>query len=117
MRGPIPTFAIKPQEFDRIVMISTGTGVAPFLQLLSRLPSSENQSTPDLHLVHMQPNPGKEDWAEQGGFISALQQKFGKRLRVHRPEPTSISRETMKGVLETGSTVEKVMVLVCLPPQ
>lgn len=116
VRGPIPTFSIKPSEYDRIVMVSTGTGVAPFLQLLSRMtPSPPPSSGPRLDLVHLQPGPDRVDWAVSAGFIPSLQEKHGERLIVHRPAPGQISAQTMREAL--GATKgEKIMVLVCLPP-
>lgn len=38
MRGPLSTCAIDTSKYDKIVMISTGTGVSPFLQMLARMP-------------------------------------------------------------------------------
>ncbi|RSH83740.1 hypothetical protein EHS25_005355 [Saitozyma podzolica] len=40
VRGPITTFSLVPSAYDKIVMISSGTGIAPFLQLLSKLPAA-----------------------------------------------------------------------------
>ncbi|GFZ44080.1 hypothetical protein JCM24511_01801 [Saitozyma sp. JCM 24511] len=40
VRGPITTFSLIPSAYDRIIMISSGTGIAPFLQLLSKLPAA-----------------------------------------------------------------------------
>ena len=113
-------------------MVSTGTGVAPFLQLLSRIPKENAVSNshasgeafggagPQFDLVHLQAGEGKEDWAVSGGMIPRLQAKFGKNLTVHRPPPTLLSGETMKEALGIGRSPtknERVMVLVCLPPQ
>jgi cytochrome-b5 reductase len=117
VRGPIPTFSIKPSEYDRIVMVSTGTGVAPFLQLLSRMnPSPSPGSGPRLELVHLQPEPDRVDWAVSSGLIPALQDKHGDRLGVHRPEAGQISVQTMREALGTAKG-DRIMVLVCLPPQ
>lgn len=118
IRGPIPTFAIKPQDFDRIVMISTGTGIAPFLQLLSRIPRPEaSDAKPDFHLVHLQPRSGKEDWAEDSGLIASLRRKYGQKLSVHRPPPGPISQQLLRDILPRSSASDRIMVLVCLPPQ
>jgi cytochrome-b5 reductase len=118
VRGPIPTFSIKPDDFDRIVMISTGTGVAPFLQLLSRISSlSPSGHVPDLHLVHLQPSGDKEDWATTSGLLPRLQEKFGDKLVVHRPPPTRIAPETITAALRGSSEPDRTMILVCLPSQ
>jgi cytochrome-b5 reductase len=127
VRGPIPTFSITPGQYDRIVMISTGTGIAPFLQLLSRIPSSTSSvdarspaAGPRFELVHLQAGEGKEDWAVSGGMIPRLQAKFGGRLTVHRPPATLLSGGTIKtalGVEKDLAKNERVVVLVCLPPQ
>ncbi|OCF40480.1 hypothetical protein I317_05718 [Kwoniella heveanensis CBS 569] len=66
IRGPIPTFSIYPDRYDRIIMISTGTAISPFLQLLSKLPSPSNTTIskiPQLHLIHAKPLEGRIDWA------------------------------------------------------
>ena len=126
VRGPIPTFSISPGEYDRIVMVSTGTGVAPFLQLLSRIPGAEPSSAPSvapptqpkLDLIHLLPSPGKADWASEADFIPRLQTKFGDRLTVHRPPPEVLSRFTIQSALKSSAgSPERVMVLICLPPQ
>lgn len=117
VRGPIPTFSIKPSEYDLIVMVSTGTGVAPFLQLLSRLhPATYSTTGPHLDLVHLQPGADRVDWAVSAGMIPALQKKHGERLTVHRPAAGQISSQTMREALG-ASKGERIMVLVCLPPQ
>jgi len=119
VRGPIPTFSISPAEYDRIIMVSTGTGIAPFLQLLSRMtPEKSSHGGPKLDLVHLQPGSGKEDWAVSGGMIPRLEAKFGERLAVHRPPPQLISGETIRSALKQSlDEKERIMVLVCLPPQ
>lgn len=69
VRGPIPTFSIYPQRYDKIIMvrliaavrnssksdciqISTGTAVSPFLQLLAKLSPS---NAPRLELIQALP--------------------------------------------------------------
>lgn len=111
VRGPIPTFSIRPSDYDRIVMVSTGTGVAPFLQLLSRLP----ESRPKCHLVHLQPAPGKEDWIVASGLLRRAQDDLGEDLIIHRPPASLITAESMKSAI--GENPERAMVLICLPPQ
>ncbi|WWD17413.1 hypothetical protein CI109_101854 [Kwoniella shandongensis] len=121
IRGPIPTFSIVPGDYDKIIMISTGTAVAPFLQLLCKLPSSSSSSSspqPALHLIQASPLPDRIDWSNTDtdpAFIPSLQAKFGSRLVVSRIEPGLVGKDVVKNALG-GEKGEKVMVLVCLPP-
>ncbi|WVW83779.1 hypothetical protein I302_105800 [Kwoniella bestiolae CBS 10118] len=122
IRGPIPTFSIYPNEYDKIIMISTGTAITPFLQLLSKLPApSTSSSSPKLHLIHSKPLQGREDWAATStdkSFIPSLQAKFGSSLQVSRVEPGLVSRPVVENALrqEKKDVKERVLVLVCLPP-
>ncbi|KAK8864290.1 hypothetical protein IAR55_001536 [Kwoniella newhampshirensis] len=131
IRGPIPTFSITPNDYDRIIMISTGTAIAPFLQLLSKLPSpttpaatsssspSSPTTTPQLHLIHASPLPNRIDWTNSNldpSFIPALKQKFVDRLQISRIEPGPVSKDVVSNALSGLGKEEKVMVLVCLPP-
>ncbi|WVR07165.1 hypothetical protein IAU60_004206 [Kwoniella sp. DSM 27419] len=120
IRGPIPTMSIFPDQYDKIIMISTGTAVSPFLQLLSKLPSlSPSQSNgPRLHLIHAKPSAGRVDWAAEpsdAAFIPALQEKFGSKLTVSRVDSGLIDKDTLAQVLK-GDQNDRIMVLVCLPP-
>ncbi|WVQ99303.1 hypothetical protein IAU59_006435 [Kwoniella sp. CBS 9459] len=83
IRGPIPTFSIYPNRYDRIIMISTGTAISPFLQLISKLPSPSSASTssqddkypvdtPRLHLIHAKPLEGRIDWTDPSTSTSPL---------------------------------------------
>ncbi|WWC89447.1 uncharacterized protein L201_004371 [Kwoniella dendrophila CBS 6074] len=130
IRGPIPTFSIYPHKYDKIIMISTGTAISPFLQLLSKLPSSSTDpmtttttSTPKLHLIHSNPITGREDWSnttEDKSFLPNLQNKFGENLIITRIEPGLIPKQVIVEALKnpnpnTGKE-ERIMVLICLPP-
>ncbi|WVF71577.1 hypothetical protein IAT40_006385 [Kwoniella sp. CBS 6097] len=128
IRGPIPTFSIYPDRYDKIIMISTGTAISPFLQLLSKLPSSPLSpgsssspssatltNTPQLHLIHAKPLEGRTDWADplptnndgdsiDPSLIPSLQTKFGDRLKVTRIDPGYVSKEVILSAL--GKQVE-----------
>lgn len=44
-RGPYGTFDIKPNQFDRIVMVAQGTGVAPFISIIECILNNECDMT------------------------------------------------------------------------
>ncbi|WRT66240.1 uncharacterized protein IL334_003193 [Kwoniella shivajii] len=138
IRGPIPTCSIFPNRYDKIIMISTGTAISPFLQLLSKLPSQHppnsssistptaapstvNHSKPQLHLIHSLPLEGREDWSSSNidkSFIPCLQDKFGDQLKVTRINPGFIPKETIINSLrdEVKGNKRNILVLICLPP-
>ncbi|ORY34114.1 hypothetical protein BCR39DRAFT_477596 [Naematelia encephala] len=112
IRGPVTTFAINPTKYDKIIMISTGTGISPFLQLLDKLPVT---SSTELHILHSLPKPDKQDWVVSSGLLPRLQDRFGDQLTVDRIPPGSIPEVALESALR-GADKAKVMVLVCLPP-
>nr|ODN88375.1 hypothetical protein L203_02988 [Cryptococcus depauperatus CBS 7841] len=123
MRGPIPTFSIYPSQYDKI--ISTGTAISPFLQLLSKLSPS---TCPRLEVIHAFPQPSSTvstkveedvnvDWAnttQDPAFLSAQQSKFGNQLVVSRFHQGAIPRNLIESALADVSK-DKILVLVCLP--
>ncbi|WVQ72621.1 hypothetical protein IAR50_002179 [Cryptococcus sp. DSM 104548] len=132
IRGPIPTFSIYPSQYDKIVMISTGTAITPFLQLLSKLSPS---SAPSLELIHALPTPSPNslasaasssgplspldlDWANSQNdpaFLPNQSKRFGEKLKVTRFVQDTVPQEAVEGAL-VGVSKERVLVLVCLPP-
>lgn len=62
IRGPIATTAVELSGVDQLTTISTGTGVAPFLQLLTKLPPN----APKIRMLHNLPPPGKTDLFADG---------------------------------------------------
>lgn len=106
LRGPIITMALNPAAYDKIVMISTGTGVAPFLQLLSKC---GNVSPGAFHLLQAQSKG--DDWSAP--FIAQQKEKWGDKLVVNRVPPGPLNPKDVKAAV--GGT-ERVLVLVCLPP-
>lgn len=107
VRGPIPTMALNPGAFDTIVMISTGTAVAPFLQLLAKTPAGV-----DTKFRLLQARADGEDWSAES--IDALKHKFGDRLQVNRIAPGAVQKADVAGALRRCG---KVLVMVCLPPK
>ncbi|QRV87368.1 hypothetical protein RhiJN_15386 [Ceratobasidium sp. AG-Ba] len=61
LRGPIRTFDFKDGEYDEIIMISGGTGVTPFVQLLNSVFSKRTPTSPPLKthftLLHASQSP------------------------------------------------------------
>ncbi|OXG97664.1 hypothetical protein C345_01011 [Cryptococcus neoformans A2-102-5] len=132
VRGPIPTFSIYPQRYDKIIMISTGTAVSPFLQLLAKLSPS---NAPRLELIQALPalssrtpafsqgsldraEPIGWDWVdtnEDPSFLSSLKEKFGEKLKITRFSQGAVPAGAIQAALE-GVNTERVLVLVCLPP-
>ncbi|KAI9639668.1 uncharacterized protein MKK02DRAFT_39990 [Dioszegia hungarica] len=114
LRGPIPTFSIDPSSYDRVIMVSSGTGIAPFLQLLSTLPASQPADGPKFTLIHATPPADRVDWVSDPSLIPALQSKHGDQLAVHRYPPNSLPVDELARAVKASG--ERVMVLVCLPP-
>ena len=128
LRGPITTLSLLPSQYDKIIMvrhvsssplkshtlthsqISTGTGIAPFLQLLSKLPTS---TSPRLHMIHALPNPDRQDWPMTSSLLPNLQTKFGDRLVLDRIPPGPVTKQAIQRALGDPG---RVLVLVCLPP-
>ncbi|KLT39276.1 hypothetical protein CC85DRAFT_305182 [Cutaneotrichosporon oleaginosum] len=106
LRGPVTTFAIAPPDYDRIVMISTGTAVAPFLQLLAK----DVPGTTRYTLLHQTPYGGREDWSAK--YIAPMAAKWGDALDVRRIQPGVVRKEDVAAALEGA---QRPLVLVCLP--
>ncbi|KAK4683923.1 hypothetical protein P7C73_g6285, partial [Tremellales sp. Uapishka_1] len=110
IRGPIPTFALNPTKYDRIIMISTGTAISPFLQLLSKLSPS---TSPSLHLIHAPPPTDRQDPLGPLNLLPSLEAKFGDQLKIDRCVP---ERKVLEDSLEIRQHGGNLLVLVCLPP-
>lgn len=106
-RGPVTTFAIRPVEYDTVVMVSTGTAVAPFLQLLAK----DTPGATKYKLLHAAAPP-EDDWSAP--LLAAHKEKYGDRLDVHRI-PQGVVRKS--DVQEALKDAGRVCVLVCLPPR
>lgn len=107
-RGPVTTFSIKPDEYDTIVMVSTGTAVAPFLQLLDK--AKPGNTT--YKLLQAQAASEGDDWSAP--LIKKQQQKYGDKLDVSRIPQGLVQKQDIADALTDGG---RVCVLVCLPPQ
>ncbi|BEI89758.1 uncharacterized protein CcaverHIS019_0211200 [Cutaneotrichosporon cavernicola] len=108
LRGPVATFAITPSDYDRIVMISTGTAVAPFLQLLAK--DTPGSGSTQYTLLQQSPSGGREDWSAD--YIAPMAAKWGEGLEVRRIPPGIVKREDVTAALKGA---ERPLVLVCLP--
>ncbi|EJT51480.1 hypothetical protein A1Q2_02715 [Trichosporon asahii var. asahii CBS 8904] len=106
-RGPITTFSIKPDEYDTVVMVSTGTAVAPFLQLLDKAKVGNTK----YKLLQAQA-PERDDWSAK--LIKKHQQKYGDKLDVNRIPQGEVQKEDIADALADAG---RVCVLVCLPPK
>jgi cytochrome-b5 reductase len=96
--------------------VSSGTGIAPFLQLLSVLPAS-NASGPAFDLIHASPSAERIDWVTDPALVPSLKTKHGDRISVHRFLPGSLPLDELDAVIkEAGSHNERIKVLICLPP-
>ncbi|KAJ7688470.1 ferredoxin reductase-like protein [Mycena rosella] len=88
-RGPLSTWAWKEDEWDEVVMISGGTGITPFYQLLHSS-IAKGQSKTRFTLLHSSPTPSELPPPEMLGplreYAAANPQKFGLHLFVDRPE-------------------------------
>ncbi|UOH79193.1 hypothetical protein LQV05_000183 [Cryptococcus neoformans] len=130
VRGPIPTFSIYPQRYDKIIMISTGTAVSPFLQLLAKLSPS---NAPRLELIQALPAlssrtpafsqdsfdraaPIEWDWVdtnEDPSFLPSLEKKFGEKLKITRFSQGAVPAGAIQAALE-GVNTERVLVLILM---
>lgn len=127
LRGPLETLSLRPSHYDRIVMvslivfskrndlkpdiqISTGTGVAPFLQLLNTI--QPGPSTPELHLIHSLSRTLETDFIASPSIIP---DRAGVDVTLHRSEPGLVPTALLKEALEPRQQGKSVLVLVCLP--
>lgn len=90
--------------------ISTGTGVAPFLQLLRKIPSA---GMPEMHLIHSASRDPTLDFLDSEK--ASLLPRERDNLRIDRPPPGPIPAQTLETALAPRKEGKKVLVLVCLP--
>ncbi|KAJ7499186.1 hypothetical protein FB451DRAFT_1347509 [Mycena latifolia] len=86
-RGPLSTWAWKEDEWDEIVMISGGTGITPFYQLLQSS-IAKRQSKTRFTLLHSSPTPSELPPPQILGplrtYAAENPEKFGLYLFVDR---------------------------------
>lgn len=123
LRIGIPNTRFGWLRADADLQISSGTGAAPFLQLLAKLPaSSANAVSPQLHLIHALPPQGtsesghEQDWIQDTSLLPALQAKHRSNLRVDRTVHGVTQRDVVTSAVKR-SPGERIMVLACLPPK
>ncbi|KAJ7095136.1 ferredoxin reductase-like C-terminal NADP-linked domain-containing protein, partial [Mycena belliarum] len=95
-RGPLSTWTWKEDEWDEVVMISGGTGITPFYQLL-RSSVAKGQSNTHFTLLHSSPVPAELPPPEILGPLRAYAadnpEKFALHLFVDRRDgvPAEVS--------------------------
>lgn len=92
------------------MQISTGTAVAPFLQLLAKATPSPGLAT-KFKLLHQQPSGDREDWSAP--LLEPLKAKWGDTLSVERIPAGEVRKADVER--SAGKHKERVLVLVCLP--
>ncbi|KEP53465.1 FAD-binding domain oxidoreductase [Rhizoctonia solani 123E] len=100
VRGPVRTFDFKDGDYDEIIMISGGTGVTPFVQLLNHIFSGRTPNSRPLKthytLLHSSLNPAALPMMDvlynMGVYSVANRHDFTLRLFVDVPTPVPDSR-------------------------
>lgn len=104
------TLASFPSLTTHSRQISTGTAVAPFLQLLSKTPITASTRFTLLHQQPLPTEPAREDWS--ASYIAPLQEKWGNALDVRRIPAGTVQRADVSSAI---GGAERLLVLVCLP--
>ncbi|KAF8592367.1 hypothetical protein K439DRAFT_1323633 [Ramaria rubella] len=105
VRGPIPTWKWPDEEWDEIVMISGGTGITPFYQLIHSIFSRADGKLPRtrLKLLHSSPTPldlpPESILGPLQTFAELYPESFSLRLFADSADPKA-SRQSIK--LDTG---------------
>ncbi|KAB5595469.1 FAD-binding domain oxidoreductase [Ceratobasidium theobromae] len=100
VRGPVRTFDFKDGDYDEVIMISGGTGVTPFVQLLNHIFAKRTPGSPSLKthytLLHSSPNPASLPITEvlynPLVYSIANRHDLTVRLFVDIPAPVPVSR-------------------------
>lgn len=122
VKGPIPKWPYKHNEFDEVALIGGGSGITPLYQVISHaLPDPANRTK--FTLVYS--NVTEADILLRPE-IDALQKKYPNKLEVvyalDKPPagwtgPTGfISKDLLKKFVAPASLNEKVKVFICGPP-
>ncbi|KAK0455819.1 cytochrome-b5 reductase [Armillaria borealis] len=122
VKGPIPKWPYKHNEFDEVALIGGGSGITPLYQVISHaLPDPANRTK--FTLVYS--NVTEADILLRSE-IDALQKKYPNKLEVvyalDKPPagwtgPTGfISKDLLKKFVAPASLNEKVKVFICGPP-
>jgi len=122
MKGPLPKFPYRANQFDDIAFIAGGTGITPHYQLIQQCLSDKNDKT---KMTLLYGNVSSKD--------ILLKEKFDAWARDHpdqfkvvyfidKPETAwtgetgFMSRESLAKYLPPASMSDKVKVFVCGPP-
>ncbi|KAJ7103175.1 cytochrome-b5 reductase [Mycena belliarum] len=121
IKGPIPKFPYRENEFDEIALIGGGSGITPLYQVLTHALSSPSNTTKFKLLFS---NVTEEDILLRAQ-LDALAAKHPKTLEVvyllDKPAPDwtgptgFINTEVIKKYV-APATAERTMVMVCGPP-
>ncbi|KAF5388227.1 hypothetical protein D9615_000510 [Tricholomella constricta] len=92
LRGPLTNWLWKESEWDEIVMISGGTGITPFYQLLHSVISRQSEASPRFTLLHSSRTPAElpppKIMDTLSTFAAQNPQKFRMELFVDSREGT-----------------------------
>nr|GAT59838.1 cytochrome-b5 reductase [Mycena chlorophos] len=121
VKGPIPKFPYKENEFEEVALIGGGSGITPLYQVMSHALSSRHNTT-KFKLLYS--NVTKEDILMRAE-LDALAAKYPKNVEVvyllDKP-PTDwqgpsgfINADVLKQYVAPASK-ERTMIMVCGPP-
>ncbi|KAF8652883.1 hypothetical protein AX16_004104 [Volvariella volvacea WC 439] len=122
IKGPIPKFPYKANEFDEVALIGGGTGITPLYQVLTHALADPSNKTKFTLLFS---NISEKDILLREE-LDALQKKYPKTFNtvylVDKPDekwtgPSGfITKDIIKQYVAPASLGEKVKVFVCGPP-
>ncbi|KAI0296348.1 ferredoxin reductase-like C-terminal NADP-linked domain-containing protein [Multifurca ochricompacta] len=124
IKGPIPKFPYKANEFEHVALIGGGSGITPLYQLLSHALKDPTNQT---RFTLLYANVSEADILLRDE-LSVLEREHPDRLRVVHTldQPSSstgwtgavgyVSRELVKTHVPPADLGDKIKVLVCGPP-
>ncbi|KAI6035451.1 hypothetical protein F5J12DRAFT_711238 [Pisolithus orientalis] len=81
LRGPVKTWTWKDDTWDDIIMVSGGTGITPFYQLLHHVFSSKNECKGRLTLLHASKTPADLPPANVMEFLHGVAEQHPNNFR------------------------------------
>ncbi|KAI6047114.1 hypothetical protein EDC04DRAFT_2556717 [Pisolithus marmoratus] len=81
LRGPVKTWTWKDDTWDDIIMVSGGTGITPFYQLLHHVFSSKKACQGRLTLLHSSKTPADLPPAHMMEFLHSVAEKHPDKFR------------------------------------
>ncbi|KAF7783981.1 hypothetical protein Agabi119p4_146 [Agaricus bisporus var. burnettii] len=122
LKGPVPKFPLKENEFDEVALIGGGSGITPLYQILNHALKSPNNKTKFTLLFS---NVTEKDILLREEF-DALKEKHADKLDVvylvDKPSTTwtgpsgFINAEVIKKHVGPAELKDKVKIFVCGPP-